>query len=70
VIEVTMMKLRTLCGHARGEFGRFVTDESGATAIEYAMIAVGVAVAVVGAVNSLGSQIKTTFYDKLASIMP
>ena len=65
-----MMKLGTLCGHARRELGRFGTDESGATAIEYAMIAAGVSVAVVGAVNSLGSQLKTTFYDKLASIFP
>jgi pilus assembly protein Flp/PilA len=33
----------------------FLRDESGATSIEYAMIASGVAVAIVGAVNNLGS---------------
>jgi pilus assembly protein Flp/PilA len=37
----------------------FLRDESGATSIEYAMIASGVAVAIVGAVNNLGSSIKT-----------
>ena len=48
---------------------RFYSDEGGATAIEYAMIAAGVSVAVVGAVTSLGTHLKTTFYDKLASLL-
>ena len=33
---------------------RFTGDERGATAIEYAMIAVGIAVAIVAAVDALG----------------
>jgi pilus assembly protein Flp/PilA len=36
----------------------FFRDQSAATSIEYAMIAVGVAVAVVGGVNNLGSGVK------------
>ncbi len=40
---------------------RFADDESGATAIEYGLIAAGVAVAIITVVNSLGSQLKTTF---------
>jgi pilus assembly protein Flp/PilA len=40
---------------------RFVTDESGATAIEYGLIAAGISVAIIAVVNSLGSQLKTTF---------
>ena len=48
---------------------RFIIDESGATAIEYAMIAAGVSVAIGGAVSSLGSNLKTKFYDKLASLL-
>jgi pilus assembly protein Flp/PilA len=47
---------------------RFFKDESGATAIEYALIAAGIAVAISGAVWALGSGIKTTFYDKLAGM--
>ena len=39
----------------------FVRDESGATAIEYALIASGVAVAIIAAVNSLGTKISTKF---------
>ena len=63
------MKLETLCETARRELSRFRADENGATAIEYAMIAAGVSVAIVGAVTSLGSHLKTTFYDKLASLL-
>ena len=51
-------------------FRRFCADESGATAIEYAMIASGVGVTVAGAVFSLGSHIKTGLYEKIASILP
>jgi pilus assembly protein Flp/PilA len=40
---------------------RFMRDESGATAIEYAMIASGVAVAIAAAVTSLGSSVKGLF---------
>jgi pilus assembly protein Flp/PilA len=42
-------------------FKRFVADESGATAIEYGLIAAGISVAIIAVVNSLGSQLKSTF---------
>ena len=38
-------------------FARFVKDESGATAIEYALIAAGIAVAIISAVNLVGTSI-------------
>jgi pilus assembly protein Flp/PilA len=40
---------------------RFVKNESGATAIEYGLIAAGISVAIIAVVNSLGSQLQTTF---------
>jgi pilus assembly protein Flp/PilA len=40
---------------------RFAKCDSGATAIEYGLIAAGVSVAIITVVNSLGSQLKTTF---------
>jgi pilus assembly protein Flp/PilA len=40
---------------------RFAKDESGATAIEYGLIAAGIAVAIVVAVNAVGSQLNTLF---------
>lgn len=40
---------------------RFFKDESGATAIEYGLIAAGIAVAIIAVVNTLGTQLKGTF---------
>jgi pilus assembly protein Flp/PilA len=36
---------------------RFAKDESGATAIEYGLIAAGISVAIIAVVNSLGTQL-------------
>jgi len=49
---------------------RFRDDESGATAIEYAMIAAGVGAFIAATVMNVGSTLKTTFYDKLAGMFP
>ncbi|WP_374761585.1 Flp family type IVb pilin [Bradyrhizobium betae] len=43
---------------------RFIEDESGATAIEYGLIAAGIALAIITVVNNLG----TTLNDKFGSI--
>ena len=42
-------------------FARFLKDESGATAIEYGLIAALIAVAIIGAVTTVGSNATTTF---------
>jgi pilus assembly protein Flp/PilA len=42
-------------------FWRFLHDQSGATAIEYGLIAVGISVAIVTVVHTLGMQVKTMF---------
>ncbi len=42
-------------------FARFVRDESGATAIEYGLIAALIAVVIIGAVQVVGTGLKTTF---------
>ncbi len=39
----------------------FLQNESGATAIEYGLIAAGISIAIVAAVNTLGSNLATTF---------
>ena len=41
----------------------FLADEAGATAIEYAMIAAFIAVAIVGAVTSLGTSLTGIFVN-------
>jgi pilus assembly protein Flp/PilA len=42
-------------------FARFTHDETGATAIEYGLIAAGIALAIIAAVNGLGSNLNTKF---------
>jgi pilus assembly protein Flp/PilA len=39
----------------------FLADESGATAIEYGLIAAGISLAIISAVNGLGSRLNTKF---------
>jgi pilus assembly protein Flp/PilA len=40
---------------------RFVKDESGATAIEYGLIAAGISLAIIAVVNGLGTTLNTKF---------
>ncbi len=43
------------------KFMKFLSDESGATAIEYGLIAAGISVAIITVVTQLGSGLNTTF---------
>ena len=50
---------------------RFITDESGATAIEYGLIAALVAVAIIGTLTLLGTELSNIFQyvaDVLAAV--
>ena len=40
---------------------RFLNDDTGATAIEYGLIAAGIAVAIIGTVNTLGGSLDGQF---------
>ena len=42
---------------------KFLRDESGATAIEYGLIAACISIAIITAATNLGSQLETTFND-------
>ena len=48
---------------------RFLKDQQGATAIEYALIAAGVGATIATTVWSLGSTLKENWWDKLASML-
>jgi pilus assembly protein Flp/PilA len=52
-----MTRLQALCFELR----RFGTNESGATAIEYAIVASGIAAVIVGAVSLTGTSVKNAF---------
>jgi pilus assembly protein Flp/PilA len=45
----------------------FWHDERGTTSIEYAIMAAGIAMAVIAAVNTLGQNVKSAFFDKIAA---
>lgn len=40
---------------------RFIADESGATAIEYGLIAAGISLAIIAVINGLGTKLNTKF---------
>jgi pilus assembly protein Flp/PilA len=39
----------------------FIADETGATAIEYGLIAAGISLAIIAVVNGLGTKLNTKF---------
>ena len=45
----------------RNLISRFVKDESGATAIEYGLIAAGISLAIIAVVNGLGTNLNAKF---------
>lgn len=47
---------------------RFVKDQSGATAIEYGLIAAGISLAIIAVVNGLGTNLNTKFSDINSSL--
>jgi pilus assembly protein Flp/PilA len=47
--------------HITKLFARFPNDESGATAIEYGLIAAGISIAIVAVVNGLGTNLNVKF---------
>ncbi|WP_414641449.1 Flp family type IVb pilin [Bradyrhizobium sp.] len=47
---------------------KFLSDESGATAIEYGLIAAGIALAIIAVVNGLGTNLNTKFSDINSSL--
>jgi len=51
-------------------FARFANDESGATAIEYGLIATLIAVAIIVGATAVGGQLNTTFGDIATKLTP
>jgi pilus assembly protein Flp/PilA len=49
-------------------FSKFLSDQSGATAIEYCLIAAGISIVILAAVNGIGSTLNTNFTSVNASL--
>jgi pilus assembly protein Flp/PilA len=45
----------------KNAMSRFLADESGATAIEYGLIAAGISLAIISVVNGLGTRLSSRF---------
>ena len=56
-----MTTLHTLFADTGRRLRCLYADESGATAIEYAIIAAGISIVIVAAVSSIGTSVNTTF---------
>ena len=52
----------------KGLFLKFLSDEQGATAIEYGLIAAGIALAIIAVVNGLGSTLNNNFSSISSSL--
>lgn len=46
----------------------FLRDDNGATAIEYGLIAAGIAVVIIGAVQAVGTALNTTFTSVASAV--
>lgn len=60
-----MARKSTLFSNTKRAAGRFLADERGATAIEYALIASGIAAAVVAIVFGVGNTVVNSLYNKV-----
>ena len=49
-------------------FSKFISDQSGATAIEYCLIATGIAFVIIAAVNSIGTSLNSSFTSVNSSL--
>ena len=54
----------------RTTIAKFFNDESGATAIEYGLIAAGIGVAIIVTVQGLGSDLKSMFSKVASEVKP
>jgi pilus assembly protein Flp/PilA len=52
----------------RQMFSKFLRDQSGATAIEYCLIAVGISIVIMAAVNVIGTGLNTNFTSVNSSL--
>ena len=48
---------------------RFLSDDGAVTSIEYALIAAGVSIVIIGTVNTIGTQLNTTMYQSIATAL-
>ena len=60
-----MARKPTFLAYTKRATGRFLADERGATAIEYALIASGIAAAIISIVLGVGNTVSNSLYSKV-----
>ena len=60
-----MIRKSTFLSNTQRAAGRFLADERGATAIEYALIASGIAAAIISIVTGVGNTVANGLYAKV-----
>ncbi len=60
----------TFCSATRRRISAFLADDRAATAVEYAMIAAGIAAAIAATVFTLGTGVKNQLYQKISDGLP
>ena len=69
-VSADTKELRVMLGvNQMSSFARFLKNESGATAIEYGLIAALIAVVIIGAVTAVGTSLSTTFTAVSAGLL-
>jgi pilus assembly protein Flp/PilA len=63
------MNWAMLTSKTAGLIRRFASNNGGATAIEYSLIAAGIAGAIIAIVMTLGTEVKTKLWDKIADVL-
>jgi pilus assembly protein Flp/PilA len=64
-----MAKLLKWLSSSHSAFIGFADDTSGATAIEYSLMAGLIAMAIIGTVFTVGNDIKVVLYDRIAAAL-
>jgi pilus assembly protein Flp/PilA len=62
---VEMARKSSFFSDTKRRVGRFLNDEQGATAIEYALIASGIAAAIISIVFGVGNTVSNNLYGKV-----
>jgi pilus assembly protein Flp/PilA len=64
--ECTRMKAQTVV-QQDSFFGRYIADERGATAIEYTLIAGGIALVIIATVTAIGNQLRDNYFGPMTN---
>jgi pilus assembly protein Flp/PilA len=66
-LPVAPNAVKSEAGAMKRLWSQFLLDETGATAIEYGLVAAGIALAILASIQALSDAVKTTLFDAVAN---